>query len=1196
MVQANDETISLSSDLIERFAGRALLPSFAKLYSHHQRLIENQPGLPSWRQGESSQRLNDVIRLINAALIQKQIGDERWRSAMRRSGEILEWLSLSEQHQEEIPVLLLASAAYQIAGYPAMAAGILKREAISQQESRILVALLKADFVDLFRQLTGYWSTSPTNYDQPLSDTLLISEQLHSLIIRETSSALGVLCAAMRWGDEVRIERAIRKLDAVGKALLHDYNPYSWLLAKLCAEVASSYVASSMRSHLHELSRQISESGQSVLEKYLRQNYLAGRALAWTSQVRGIEQLVTGESFALCTPTGSGKTTIAEIAILQSLFLPGQAPSDSSGVAPLIIYLVPSRALATEVEAKLARVLKNVAPRHEPIIVTGLYGGTDWGPTDAWLTSEERTVLICTYEKAEALMKFLGPMFLHRVSLVVIDEAHTVQFKGNLEALRKAESRELRLEALGARLFNYLSARSRVIALSAVAAESENALAGWVTRQVDATPVKINYRSTRQLIGRLECLPGRGFEIRYDLLDGASLQFQGEAESETPFIPNPFRAYPAAGRIESHDSPAKRMRPFLFWAAMNLASLDERGESRSVLISITQQIGGYADDFLRLLRTWRNEIPPFFQPPTDDSKRRLWERSLLSCEDYFGRRSREYRLLEKGVVVHHSKMPGLMARLLIELIDKRIITLVLATSTLSEGVNLPFETVLIPSLKRHSGTQPENLSVQEFGNLVGRAGRPGIGTEGRSLVVLMNVPSNDRRIRSDRNLYASLIREFRNQRDTDNSAGAISALATLLRDLEEQWQRLSENQQRGDFLVWLEQTAPLALGGNGSNIDDEESQAIESLDTLDSVLLSALVEIELIATQELSLSDLEERLQAVWRQTYAYYAHHSETRLEQLFVLRGRSLKTTIYPDLNQRRRLYRTSLPPRSGNQLLALYAPLREHLVSGRDYVEWSQEQQLRYLQATIETVGQIPKFRIKEPRGQVTWDEILCWWLRHREAPRQPTDSQVSDWHGFVSQNFGYRFNWGVGSFIALAIDEAFGGEQMTSSLENWPQTGLPWIVFWMKELLVWGTLDPVAAYLLARADQVSNRRDAEELAQAYYQSVSGVEPNERLNAATIKDWVQRSFREIIPGNTTASPVSRFNVSLLRDFRNAHTQSWRVIPVTSEDEIRWFDPAGFPLARCSRPENWQPEYLTNRDFTLNSRDQVVSTSPYV
>ena len=34
--------------------------------------------------------------------------------------------------------------------------------------------------------------------------------------------------------------------------------------------------------------------------------------------------------------------------------------------------------------------------------------------------------------------------------------------------------------------------------------------------------------------------------------------------------------------------------------------------------------------------------------------------------------------------------------------------------------------------------------------------------------------------------------------------------------------------------------------------------------------------------------------------------------------------------------------------------------------------------------------------------------------------------------------------------------------------WPRSGLPWIGFRLKELVNWGTLDPVAAFLLARGN--------------------------------------------------------------------------------------------------------------------------------
>jgi replicative superfamily II helicase len=286
------------------------------------------------------------------------------------------------------------------------------------------------------------------------------------------------------------------------------------------------YTQSALRAQSTSLRVLLGPNGNIALERYLRLAFASNRALTWPSQLRGIARLAEDRSFVLCTPTGSGKTTIAELAIILRLFAPDRGgeteqygPFDQP---PLVIYLVPSRALAAEVEAKLARIVRHFV--NPAIRVTALYGGTDFGPTDVWLTANERVVVIATYEKGEALLRFLGARLLQRLALVVIDEAHGVQYEGRLAAHEFAENRALRLEALTARLLTRMDPnQQRVIALSAVAGGIEQALAAWVAGDETAQAEIVTYRSTRQIVGRLECLPDRTFEIRYDLLDGSPL-------------------------------------------------------------------------------------------------------------------------------------------------------------------------------------------------------------------------------------------------------------------------------------------------------------------------------------------------------------------------------------------------------------------------------------------------------------------------------------------------------------------------------------------------------------------------------------------------------------------------------------------------------------------------------------------------
>lgn len=1182
----NNPVLELVRHEQEHLAGDQLPPTIAKLYSQHTRLRGNQPGLPSWSNEESLSRLNDAIHLIEAAFLLRNDGTE-WRNCMRRAAELLEWLSHPEINLSHLPLKLLAAAAYQLADYPARASGLLGEAQPEAGESRILSALLEADFPALFQLLPQQWLEAPG----PRQSTSGGEDYnpFQNQIVRETASALGILCATLRWGEEPRLEKAIAKLEAVSKVMLLGEDTYSWLLSKLCANVARTYVSHSLRNYVHRL--QGSPEGKDVLERYLRLMYQTKKILAWPSQIRGIERLQEGKSFALCTPTGSGKTTVAELAILQSLF-----PSTANDqIAPIAIYLVPSRALASEVEAKLSRALQRVDNKRV-IVVTGLYGGTDWGPTDAWLTTTDRTVLICTYEKGEALIRFLGPLFLDRVSLVVIDEAHSIQFNGSSEHLLTAESRPLRLEVLSARLLSSLGNQGRIIAMSAVAAGVEGVLAKWVTSDRASTAAKTTYRSTRQLIGRLECLPSRKFEIQYDLLDGADLQFEDTRKTQRPYVPNPFPPFPPAPEWEE-GGPNKIIRPYALWAAMHLAAPDSSGHQQAVLISVTQHIDWYTKDFLKLLdSTWVDEsqLPRFFQEPTDQDKLKLWQRCLLSCEDYFSQDSYEYQLLVKGIVVHHGKMPGLMTRLLVEVVEEKIVHIVIATSTLSEGINLPFEVVLIPSLERQSG-----FTVREFSNLVGRAGRPGVSTEGKSLVLLpserlASAKLKKSSIQQARHSYSILVDQLRDAHGEEQVLGAESALATLLRFLWQEWMEIDSGpgDKEREFYNWLEHTAPLQLSDQVA-----EQTVVRALDSLDAILLAVVVELER-SPKEIGRIYVEEHLQHVWQHTYAFYAQKVEKRFEEIFVRRGVTLRENVYPEPEQRKRLYHTNLPPRVGTQLLALYPRLREHLIMGGPYAEWEAATKFNYLKEAIGLLASVSKFNLPSigtKKHTIQWHEILKWWLEPSTAGKNPSRDQIGEWHKYISQNFQYRANWGLSSMVAIAVNEAHGGHLQTTTLDDWLETGLPWIVLWIKELLIWGTLDPVAASVLSYR-LAYTRSEAESLSRRYYREQSSTSVNEILDARKIRAWIREIPSQRDRNRILGVPPEKIQVELLRDFSKITSKQWRVLPVQRGTKLYWYDCAGYLLAVGTLPAAWSTEHFSSLDFHLDPLQQLVTSEPYL
>jgi len=330
-------------------------------------------------------------------------------------------------------------------------------------------------------------------------------------------------------------------------------------------------------------------------------------------------------------------------------------------------------------------------------------------------------------------------------------------------------------------------------------------------------------------------------------------------------------------------------------------------------------------------------------------------------------------------------------------------------------------------------------------------------------------------------------------------------------------------------------------------------------------------------------AELEAKLVDIWRRCYAHYASQHEATLGKWFRHRGQALTTRIYPDADQRRQLYRSGLPPRLGDQLARLYPQVRQCLIAGADYAERDADGQFDFVEGLVKLLGSHPRFAIatKLPKG-ATWQQILRWWLDPTGPVPKPGAKKVSDWYDYVSTNFGYRFAWGIGCTLALATNEAHAGELRPTTLDSWDELGLPWIALWLKELMVWGTLDPVAAYLLGRG-RAGIRSDALALSAQYFAAHHTVDPNEQLSPKTIRAWADTLPKTGTPGPRPKPSKPSFKAKLERSFPKKAPRRWRVLPTERGDTIQWVDPAGYLLASGERPPNWAASFLDDGDFFL-------------
>ncbi len=101
---------------------------------------------------------------------------------------------------------------------------------------------------------------------------------------------------------------------------------------------------------------------------------------------------------------------------------------------------------------------------------------------------------------------------------------------------------------------------------------------------------------------------------------------------------------------------------------------------------------------------------------------------------------RLWRVLEGGVAFHHADLLFPLRRAVEEAFRSGEVRVVVATSTLAWGVNLPARTVFVDSEKFEKGpasgewiSQP--ISLMEYENMAGRAGRLGLEKEGKAILI-----------------------------------------------------------------------------------------------------------------------------------------------------------------------------------------------------------------------------------------------------------------------------------------------------------------------------------------------------------------------------------------------------------------------------------------------------------------------------
>lgn len=89
------------------------------------------------------------------------------------------------------------------------------------------------------------------------------------------------------------------------------------------------------------------------------------------------------------------------------------------------------------------------------------------------------------------------------------------------------------------------------------------------------------------------------------------------------------------------------------------------------------------------------------------------------------------KMYRAGVAFHHAGLHVQLKNLVERLYEARLIKILFCTSTFALGINMPARTVLFEALEKYNGKEVAPLTVRQFMQKAGRAGRRGLDQEGQ---------------------------------------------------------------------------------------------------------------------------------------------------------------------------------------------------------------------------------------------------------------------------------------------------------------------------------------------------------------------------------------------------------------------------------------------------------------------------------
>ena len=346
-----------------------------------------------------------------------------------------------------------------------------------------------------------------------------------------------------------------------------------------------------------------------------------------------------------------------------------------------VVYLTPLRALTSEKFEEFKKLEKlNLGRKIKIALSTG-------DSKEKKEKLEDADVIFLTNESMDANMAFQKD-WIYDIGLVVSDEIHLI---GD-------NTRGPTLEIILTRFKSGFIGKNppKIIGLSATISNS-NELADWLNCEL--------VESTFRRVPLSEAVYSRHIITNQD-----------REETEGNFAKN---------RQESRHPKA--------WIGLGLDTVAEKHQCLIFAMTRKNAVAWAKEAGLDVVKELK---------PNQKKELEKISKKILPKEDYDNTKltSELAKTVKNGTAFHHAGLDQRCRTIIENAFKNRHIKLLTATPTLAAGVNLPARRVVIPSVMRYTNNGLEKISILEYKQMCGRAGRPQYDDMGESIIIAKGYP------------------------------------------------------------------------------------------------------------------------------------------------------------------------------------------------------------------------------------------------------------------------------------------------------------------------------------------------------------------------------------------------------------------------------------------------------------------------